>query len=235
MMRSFLVAALASCLAFGGCGLVDPDITNFDLALPDKTFTVDAKNWSLEGADALITQSCNPPPMPDKCAALATAGCAEGSCIGQCNATTSTCDLTLFISLYTPVDLLTEKPELQTIQDEPLIDVTIDSITYTVVENTLNVDTPELKVYAAPSTVIRAGDPATREIGTVPPIIAGQTKTATDVVLSPSGRATLADFMGDFKTPFNIVIGSNLLVQQGDQIPTGRLVVRVNVKAHAGV
>jgi len=230
-----MVAALASTLALGSCGLISSDITNFDLALPDKTFTIDAKNWSLQGADDLLDHMCQAPPQPDQCAALAAAGCAEGSCIGQCNPTSLTCDLTLFISLYVPVDLLTEKPELQTIEDQPVIDVTIDSINYTVVDNTLNTDTPELKVYAAPSTVTKAGDPLAREIGTVPAIAAGQTLASTAIVLSSTGRATLAEFMGDFKTPFNIVVGSALLVQQGDQVPAGRLVLKVNVKAHAGV
>lgn len=232
MMRTLLVA-LASTLVVGGCGLIDPDITNFDLALPDKTFTVDAKNWSLQNADQLVNQQCTV--SPDPCAAAAAQACTEGSCIAQCNATSLTCDLTLFISLYTPVDLINEKPELQTIEDQPVINVTVDAITYAVVENTLNTDTPELKVYAAPSTVTKAGDPLAREIGTVPAILAGQTRTSTDVILSSAGRATLADFMGDFKTPFNIVVGSNLLVQQGDAVPSGRLVVKVSVKAHAGV
>ena len=113
--------------------------------------------------------------------------------------------------------------------------MTIDAITYKVMENSLNVATPEMKVYAAPMTVIRAGDPLAREIGTVPAIPAGMTMGETDVVLSPTGKATLAEFMGDFKTPFNIIVGSNLMVQQGDAVPMGKLVVNVGVKAHAGV
>ena len=231
MVRSFLVAALAVPLV--ACGLVDSNITNFDLALPDKSFTIDADNWSLMNADQLVATTCTT--APDPCAAAAAQACAMGSCIAQCNATSLTCDLTLFVSLFTPVDLLVEKPELATIQDEPLIDVTIDAITYKVMENSLNVATPEMKVYAAPMTVIRAGDPLAREIGTVPAIPAGATLTETAVVLSPTGKATLAGFMGDFKTPFNIIVGSNLLVQQGDPVPAGRMVVRVAVKAHAGV
>ncbi len=230
-MRSLIVLALAAPLL--GCGLVDPNITNFDLALPNKTFTIDSANWGLMNADQLTSQTCTV--SPDPCAAAAEQACAMGTCIAQCNATSLTCDLTLFVSLFTPVDLLVEKPELSTIQDEPVIDVTIDAITYTVMENTLNVATPEMKVYAAPMTVIRAGDPLAREIGTVPAIPAGMTMGETAVVLSPSGKATLAEFMGDFKTPFNIVVGSNLLVQQGDPVPAGRLVVNVGVKAHAGV
>lgn len=230
MIRSSLVAAS---LALAGCGLIDPDITNFDLALPDKTFTVDADNWSLQNADQLINQQCTT--NPDPCAAAAAQACAEGTCIAQCNATTLTCDLTLFISLHRPVNLLDEKPELQTIEDEPIIDVTIDAITYTVQENTLNTATPEIKVYAAPSTVTRAGDPQAREIGAVPPIPAATTQPSTALELSAAGRTNLSSFMGDFKTPFNIVVGSSILVQQGDQVPAGRMVVNVNVKAHAGL
>lgn len=230
-MRSLIALVLA--VPLFGCGLVDPNITNFDLALPNKTFTIDSANWGLMNADQLTSQTCTV--SPDPCAAAAEQACAMGTCIAQCNATSLTCDLTLFVSLFTPVDLLVEKPELATIQDEPVIDVTIDAITYKVMENTLNVATPEMKVYAAPMTVIRAGDPLAREIGTVPPIPAGMTMGETDVVLSPSGKATLAEFMGDFKTPFNIIVGSNLLVQQGDPVPAGKLVVNVGVKAHAGV
>lgn len=230
-MRSLIALVLA--VPLFGCGLVDPNITNFDLALPNKTFTIDSANWGLMNADQLTSQTCTV--SPDPCAAAAEQACAMGTCIAQCNATSLTCDLTLFVSLFTPVDLLVEKPELATIQDEPVIDVTIDAITYRVMENTLNVATPEMKVYAAPMTVTRAGDPLAREIGTVPAIPAGMTMGETDVVLSPSGKATLAEFMGDFKTPFNIIVGSNLLVQQGDAVPAGKLVVNVGVKAHAGV
>lgn len=231
-MRTLLVALV---LAAGGCGLISSDITNFDLALPDKTFTVDSANWGLTGADALLNQHCDPPPASDLCAGAATAACTEGTCVGQCNPTSQTCDLTLFISLYTPVDLKAEKPELSSIDDEPVISVTVDSITYTVVENTLNVDTPEMKVYAGPSTATRPGDPASLEVATLPPIPAGQTVAATALQITGTGRTNLARFMGDWKTPFNIVVGTSVLVHMGDQVPAGRLVVKVNVKAHAGV
>lgn len=227
-----LVAAAA--LALAGCGLlVDSNITDFNLDLPKKTFTIDAANWGLQGADALTSQTCTV--APDPCAAAAAATCTDGTCIAQCNPSSLTCDLTLFVGLHTPINLLSEKPELASIDGQPLVDVTIDAITYEVTENTMNVGTPEMKVYAAPITVTRPGDPLSREIGTVPAIAAGMTMGETAVVLSPTGKATLAEFMGAYETPFNIIVGSNLLVQQGDPVPTGRLVVTVAVKAHAGV
>lgn len=225
--------AVAVALAAASCGLVDPNITDFNLDLPKKSFTIDSANWSLQNADRLTSQSCTV--SPDPCAAAAEQACAMGTCIAQCNATSLTCDLTLFVGLHTGIDLVTEKPELASINGQPLVDVTIDAITYEVTENTMNVATPEMKVYVAPITVTRPGDPLSREIGAVPAIPAGMTLGETAVVLSPTGKATLAEFMGDYQTPFNIIVGSNLLVGNGDPVPSGRMVVSVSVKAHAGV
>lgn len=231
MARMLAVLALLAPLA--GCGLVDSNITNFDLALPDKTFTIDTANWGLTDIGTFTSTTCAP--SPDPCAAAAAQACTSGNCLAQCNATSHTCDLTLLVGLFTMVDMQAEKPELSTIQDEPIISVTIDAINYQVTENTLNVATPEMKVYAAPMAVQHPGDPLAREIGTVPAIPAGATLGTTAVVLSAQGKATLAEFMGDYKTPFNIIVGSNLLVQQGDPAPQGKLVVTVSIKAHAGV
>jgi len=47
--------------------------------------------------------------------------CAMNGLLGSCNTTTQTCDLSLDVSLYQPIDLLSEKPELKSINDEPVI------------------------------------------------------------------------------------------------------------------
>ena len=224
-----LVALVAPSSA---CGLIDSDITNFDLALPNKQFTIDASRWGLVDADQLVNQACTT--SPDPCAAAAQQACAEGSCLAMCDATTSTCDLTLFVSLFNEIDLQTEKPELQTIQNQPVLDVTVDSIKWEVTANTLNVDTPEMVVYVAPSTVMTP-DARAKRVGTVPPVPAGTTQPGTDITFDPMGKAHLAEFMGDYKTPFNIIVGSSLLVEQGDTIPAGAVTVRVSVEAHAGI
>lgn len=234
MTRLYLHAVLAAVLAAPAmsCGLVDPDITEFDLSLPSKQFTIDADRWGLMNADVLVSTPCQT--NPDPCAAAAEQACMQGTCDAVCDATTLTCDLTLFVSLYQGVDLYNEKPELQTIEDQPLLDVTIDAINFEVSANTLNVDTPEMVVYAAPSTVM-APDVRALRIGTVPPVPAGTTRSLTPINFDPAGRANLASFMSDFKTPFNIIVGSELLVEDGDMIPAGALTVRVVVEAHAGL
>ncbi len=232
MLRHGPMAALALAAGLAGCGLVDPNITDFNLNLPSKQFTIDAARWNLTDADQLVSQTCTT--QPDPCAAAAQQACAEGTCIGQCDATTLTCDLTLFVALFNTIDLQTEKPELATIEDQPLIDVTIDAINFEVSANTMNVETPSLTFYAAPSTVM-SPDARARIIGTVPPIPAGMTRSLAPIDFDASGRANLAAFMSDFRTPFNIIVASQLLLENGDTIPEGALTVRVVVEAHAGL
>jgi hypothetical protein len=226
-----VVTAAATALA-AGCGLVDPNITEFDLTLPSKQFTIDSEQWNLMNADQLVSQQCTT--QPDPCAAAAQQACEEGTCIAQCDGSTNTCDLTLFVSLYNMIDLQTEKPELSSIENQPVLDVTIDSINFEVSANTMNVETPEMTVYAAPATVM-SPDARAKIIGTVPAVAAGQTRSLTPIVFDPMGRDNLAAFMSDYKTPFNIIVGSELMVEMGDPIPSGAMTVRVVVEAHAGL
>jgi hypothetical protein len=64
------------------------------------------------------------------------AACTMG-CAGMC--AMQKCELLLEVAVHQGVDLVMEKPELKTINDEPVIKVTIDSVQYEVTANTLNV------------------------------------------------------------------------------------------------
>lgn len=233
-MHATLAAALAVAAAgLAGCGLIDSDVTQFDLGLPDKQFTVDASSWGLDNPEALMSTQCQV--SPDPCPGLAAQACREGQCIAACNAGSLTCDLTVFVSLYQRIDLLAEKPELQQINDEPVIDVEIDDIHYEVTANTFNVATPEMGVWAAPSTVMAPGDPGSKRVGTVPPVAAGATLPRTAMTFDADGKANLRSFMGAYRTPFNIVVGSGITLHQGDPVPQGAMTVKVSISAHAGL
>ena len=236
MTRLLFHAALAAVLALPAvsCGLIDPDITEFDLSLPSKQFTIDASRWNLENADTLVSTPCQTG-ANDACVAAAEQICEMGECAALCDSGTLTCDLTLYVSLYQGVDLYNEKPELQTIENQPLLDVTIDAINFEVSANTMNIETPEMVVYAAPQTVMDPMDERARRVGTVPPVPAGVTRSLTPITFDAEGRANLAAFMADYKTPFNIIVGSALLVEDGDPVPSGMMTVRVVVEAHAGL
>ncbi len=217
-----------------GCGLIDSDVTEFDLALPTKQFTIDSGNWGLTNPEALLSAPCSTTGN-DVCPGLAAQACRPNQCVAACNAATSTCDLTLFVSLYQGIDLVTEKPELQSIEDQPVISVTVDSIDYEVTANSLNVATPAFGVWAAPSTVMVPGDPGSKRVGTVPAIPGGALVPRTPMSFDPDGKANLASFMGSYQTPFNIVVGSGIVLGRGSQVPTGAMTVRVSIAAHAGL
>jgi hypothetical protein len=135
--------------------------------------------------------------------------------------------------VHQSIDLLSEKPELKTINDQPLIHVTIESLTYSVPANTLNVATPVMKVYVAPMSVMDPGDPLAKQIGTIEAVPAMTTIQSKDMVYTENGKQTLIDTMGDFKNPFNVIVGATLMIQSGQPVPNGKLDALVHIKAHA--
>ena len=55
----------------------------------------------------------------------------------------------------------------------------------------------------------------------------------TDMMYTPTGKQALMDTMGDFKNPFNVIVGSMLTLKAGSMVPTGKLDASVTIKAHA--
>lgn len=227
----YVFAALA---LSAGCGLVDPDITDFELFIRDKQFTVDTAQWGLTDVDAYTGTDCTQ--QAGVCSAAAQQACTEGQCFGRCDAEgTGTCELLVLVNLWQPVVLGMDNPELATLDDQPLVDVMIDSIQYEVTENTLDVATPTFTIYVAPSTIMSPGDPEAEPVGTIAPVAAGTLVPLTDVTITADGQAALQRFMTDYSTPFNIIVGSEMVLAQGDTVPTGGMTARVQVRAHAGL
>src|SRR5215813_3137668 len=87
-------AVAVLCLSFAaGCGLISSDVTNFDLTLPDKKFTIDASNWKVDTtkASTLFTPdgklkgvSCSA--NQSVCSSAVMQACPMG-CTGTCNTT----------------------------------------------------------------------------------------------------------------------------------------------------
>ena len=47
-LNARLAAAILGLSLAAGCGLISSDVTNFDLMLPDKKFTIDASGWQVD-------------------------------------------------------------------------------------------------------------------------------------------------------------------------------------------
>jgi hypothetical protein len=216
-----------------GCGLISSDVTDFNLDLPDKRFTIDTMSWNVNQQQAMSALDV-PCSSSMQCMTAADMVC-QMDCSGSCNAQ-SRCTIDLDVGLHTTINLLMEKPELQQINDKAIIDVTIDDVLYVVEMNTLNVATPEIGVYVGPMSVMDPKDPLAKKIGIIPMVSAGMTTPQPQkMMFTADGRANLTATMGNFKTPFNVIVGSTLSMTAGQPIPQGRLDAVIKIRAHAGL
>lgn len=228
MVRLTLGVALLS-----GCGLISSNVTTYDLDLPAKSFSVDASGWqvSQNAADAYLEKNCES--TPTLCATAASTACPM-NCSGACDMTRHMCDLGLEIAVHQTIDLVSEKPELKSVDAATnVLHVTVDAMMYDVVDNSLNIDTPPLSVYVAPMSVMDPDDPMAKLIGTIEVVPAGTTFDAMTMVWTDEGQATLTAALADFKNPFNVIVGGTLMLAAGDDVPRGKLDANVHIKAHA--
>ena len=228
MCSGLLLAATAA-----GCGLISSDVADFDLTLPPKSFSIDTSGWQVDQAQANVLLNTSCAAAPGICNTAAQNVC-DMNCSGTCNAS-QRCELQLDVSLYKPIDLLTEKPELKSINDQPVIKVTLDSVNYEVPSNTLNVATPELAVKVAPTSVMDPKSPEAELIGTIAPVPAGATVASMPVMFTETGKAKLISMMSTYKTPFNVIVGATLTVSAGQMVPQGKLDAVIRIRAHAGL
>ncbi|HLL21009.1 MAG TPA: hypothetical protein VK427_02710 [Kofleriaceae bacterium] len=222
---------LASVLGTG-CGLISSDVTSFNLDLPDKRFAIDTASWDVDPqmAKTALNTPCS---SASQCMTIAQSACAM-DCSGTCTAAMR-CSINLDVGLHTSINLLMEKPELQRINDRGVVEVTVDDVLYTIEENTLNVDTPEIGVFVAPSSVMDPGDSLAKRIGTISPVAAGDIVEARSMMFTPDGRNHLSAVMGNFKAPFNVIVGSTLTMTGSDPVPEGRLDAVIRIRARAGI
>ena len=115
--------------------------------------------------------------------------------------------------------------------------LTVNTISYKILENTFNVDSPAMTVLVAPAGVTSPGDPQAEAIGTLPSIPAGtQTPQAdADLVLTTDGRDILAGYMKAYSVPFNVIVSTSVELSAGDTVPTGDLTLRLLVTSVAGI
>jgi hypothetical protein len=66
-------------------------------------------------------------------------------------------------------------------------------------------------------------------------VAAGSTVESGEVELLDSAEQTMERFLRDYRTPFNVIVGSLVELEAGDMVPQGRLVAIVQVDATAGL
>jgi hypothetical protein len=224
-MRERSLAVLLAATLSTSCGLIDSDVTRFDLNLPKKDFKLDTADWKLKAEGTLPAVMC---PATD-CSAAVDSFCETGACASECS-TAGTCDVLVKVSVFQMFNLDLESPELDAIDNQPVIDVTVDTVDFNILTNTLNVATPPLTVFMAPQGVSDPASAEAVEIGTIASIPAGQAGVEP-LVLTEAGRVSMKGFLDNYKAPFNIIVAGTVVVKAGDPVPTGRLAGQVEAKA----
>lgn len=232
MSRFASLAPLLAILVPGaGCGLIDSSVDDFPLEIKEQTLTVDTTSWMLSSDNTMPSYDCAD--TPGVCSAAAQEVCGAEFCYGECSEA-GTCRLTVLIGLSETIDMKIEAQGISAANNQPLIDVTVERIYYDVVENTFDqVQMPEMTLYVAPRTVMSPGDPQAEEVGTIPSIEPGTTPQDVDIPITAAGSDALTRHIGDWQTPFNIIVGGTVTMEAGDTIPHGQLEVNVFVDAYA--
>jgi hypothetical protein len=225
------IVCLAAALVGGaGCGLIDSDMAQVDLDLAEQQVIVDTADWELTDEGQMPAVECAD--TPRVCASQVDSWCgANDLCKARCGG--DTCAVDIVVSLWHEVNLAEEAPELEQLGGEPLVNVTVDQVAFTVSENTLNMTTPALTVSVAPFGIIATDGRDAEVIGTIPAIEPGQTVDHASLELAADGQAILAERMLDYETPFNVIVASTVALQAGDDVPSGRLVAGIRVSARA--
>ncbi len=231
----FAALLLTSITALPACGLVSSSSNIGDVAidLPDQQFTVDTASWQIgnDAATAYLAKSCAA--EPSACASAADATCAAG-CTGNCDTTTHTCDLSLDVSLYQVIDVAKEQPAVAKVGEASSC-------------RSRSIRSPT-RSRATRSTSIRRRSPCTSRRRPSPRRARWRARMARSR-RSPRARRPrapssssrrpaariLSAAMSAYDTPFNIIVGTTLLLRAGDSVPTGELDARLHITAHASL
>ena len=226
MLRTVCLAGL---VGLAGC-VIDSKVDEVDLDLPERRVIVDTADWELTSQGTMPSVECAA--EPDLCAEHVEMWCgAEEICDAECRQ--DACEVKVLVALWNTIDLTVEQADLAQLEGRPLQTVTIDEVAFTVSENTLNVDSPALTVSVAPTGVMSVGGGGAQAVGIIPSLAPGSTIDDESIELTTGGRMVLANRMRDYQTPFNLIVGSTVLLRAGDAVPSGRLVADLRVRAHA--
>lgn len=228
-MRWTSLVGLCSLIAGGvaGCDLLQ-DATSFTVETDWETFTIDTGSLGLKvvGASTIPSITCSA--AGDICAQASAAS--QLACTGQsysCKVacgSKGTCAVSATAEQGTTVDL-SQKIKNNT-QSSMLSKVSLNRVVLDVPENSLNFDTPQLKIFVGPSSAARSTDSGVVLFATVPAITKGK---VSQQVITPTeaGKSAISNYVKDFKVPFKMLGNASLGFASGDPIPSGRATYRV--------
>jgi hypothetical protein len=196
-----------------GCGLISSDVTKLTFELPTKHYTFSADGWA-----AMIPAGVN---MKVTCGA----GGMVPTCPSPLMCDAGVCSAHVPVSVSQNMDLKMEVPQLSSVNNQSLADITLESMTYQVV-STANVAIPEIDLYLAPDGVTDPSSPQAVKFGTVAPIAAGMNASGS-VVKTADADPTFIKYGMAFGTPFTFIAATTVVVPTGTT-PAGMVTITIN-------
>ncbi|HXT96949.1 MAG TPA: hypothetical protein VN853_11665 [Polyangia bacterium] len=212
-------------LALAGCGLISSDISKITFDLPTETYTFDTSMWGNLPMGMVPSVPCTSD--MDCCTAATLVGMSCTSPQLDCNTSTSTCEASVPESASSSINLAMQVPQLQDFGGKALSNVTISKITYSVSNNTMNIDLPAMTIYLAPDKVTDPTDPRAVPFGTTMPIPKMTDPTNQQVMLVPNASAVFSMFTSDISNPFNIIAATTVKIEGGQPVPMGAVTLSV--------
>jgi hypothetical protein len=194
-----------------GCGLISSDITKLTFDLPAQTYKFDSATFGIPAGSTMkvpcggsnAVQTC---PSPSVCLA-------------------SVCTLEQPLTVSSMINLKMQSPELASLSDQHLANVTLESLRYTAV-STLNVASPPFDLYLAASGVTDPKSAMAMKFGTIPAVPAGKTQSG-DIAQTAGAAALFSSYATNFTTPFNVIGAATLIVPSGTPNPTGTFTITI--------
>ena len=225
MARHTLALTLASLLCLGvvGCGdLLDASIL-FDTG--EQTITMDtaALGMAIPGSSGAIPKL--PCTTDANCNAVPGLKCGGSgfTCALKCQ--DKSCAFVATAEQSTPVDL--SKKINSSVLASGISMVTLEYVRYTVGPNTFNFDTPKLELLIGPGAAKSSKEGSVVLFSTLPSITRGSTPKA-NMTVTEVGKQSLQGAILNYKDPFRFFGRAGLTFKQGDKLPTGKMVMKIN-------
>jgi hypothetical protein len=157
------------------------------------------------------------------------------SLMAVCDDKAKSCAATAELRLSYPVDLTMENLPSEAIM-YGINFVSIGKVEYWSSNDTLNFNTPLIDIYVAPMTA--QDETGGTKLGSIGPIMPGGTPTCSDthdtdsaagmsmvcdMPLDSDGENALANFVKDYKTPFQFFAHTTVSAMAGEPLPAGTL------------
>jgi uncharacterized protein YceK len=225
-MQKSRVALSAVFFLLGGCGLIDAldkaKEGGFNLQLPAQKYTVSTtdQRWRQPPPGGI-------PPIPCGAGNPMTTCCTAPI---DCKATPLSCEQEMCALKFDYVEAktidLASDGQLGQYKGMTPSQILLKQLDIDI-DNRLNVSTPPITVYIAPSGVTTIDPMAPpQKLGMIP-TQGPRSHGMVQVSLDDAAQKAFSAFATDFQTPFNLIFSTSVLLRSGDPAPDGMVVYTI--------